>query len=128
MRPAAAILPVLLAACGSAAQPLAPAGPANVLPTGYRQAVLEGLKVELRDPTGVRNASISKPFLRNMGVAERYVVCVRFNARTSSGGYAGIRDVMAVYVGGRLHSFMDALAGECRSADFEPFPELERIR
>ena len=35
----------------------------------------------LNDPTGIRDAGISDPALKSVGNLQRYVVCLRFNAK-----------------------------------------------
>jgi hypothetical protein len=58
---------------------------------------------------------------------ERYVVCVRFNAKNRGGDYVGVKTGMAIYSGGRFDRFNDQPRGECDQAEFEPFPELEKL-
>ena len=58
---------------------------------------------------------------------ERYVVCVRYNAKDRDGRYAGVKQGMAIYVRGRLDSFREQPRGACDQAEFQPFPELEKL-
>jgi hypothetical protein len=90
---AATLLPVMLAACaagdegrsitytddrGVSAQPF---------PANYRTEVLAFLRTYLNNPVGVRDAAMAEPVERVVGGRQRYVVCVRFSARESDGGY-----------------------------------------
>jgi hypothetical protein len=58
---------------------------------------------------------------------ERYVVCVRYNAKDRDGRYAGVTQGMAIYAGGRLDGFREQPHGACDQAEFKPFPELEKL-
>ena len=53
----------------------------NVPPENYRAEILAYQRSYLNDPTGIRSAALSQPALRKVGSIERYVVCVRFNAK-----------------------------------------------
>jgi hypothetical protein len=129
-----------LAACAGASQnnPFE----RNVAPTDYRADILAFLRTYLNDPTNVRQASLTQPSLQRVGRDERYVACVRFNARKSDGRYAGLIDTAAVFnSSGKLDRFIDltpdetaadaalreSLGATCRTAAYQPFPELERL-
>ena len=64
---------------------------ANVFPQGYRQDLLAFLRTYLNDPSHVRSASVSQPQLKYIGPGDRYVACVRYNARNSDGKYRRIK-------------------------------------
>ena len=98
----------------------------NIFPERYRAEILAYQKSFLNDPTGIRSAAISQPALRKTGSVERYVVCVRFNAKQPSGGYAGVREHMAIFLAGKLDQ-MGVTRELCKDAAYEPFPELERL-
>ena len=98
----------------------------NVFPEKYRAEILAYQKSFLNDPTGIRSAAISQPALRKVGSVERYTVCVRFNAKQPSGGYAGVREHMAIFLSGKLDQ-MGVTRELCKDAAYEPFPELERL-
>jgi hypothetical protein len=102
----------------------------NIPPQNYKQDLLAYLRTYLNDPTGVRGASISPPQRKQFGPGERYVACVRFNARTNDGKYIGAKDAAAVYVGGKLDRYFDTprdAAEFCKDAAYAPFPELEKL-
>jgi hypothetical protein len=102
----------------------------NVYPQAYRQDLLAYLRTYLNDPTHVRGAAVSQPQLKFIGPGDRYVACVRFNARNSDGKYLGSKDGAAVYVAGKLDRFFDVPKDArelCKEATFAPFPELEKL-
>src|SRR5437588_8939606 len=98
----------------------------NVFPDNYRAEILAYQRSYLNDPTGIRSAAISQPALRKVGSVERYIVCVRFNAKNAVGAYAGVRDHLAIFLAGKLDQ-MGVTREECKDASYEPFPELERL-
>ena len=102
----------------------------NVYPTGYQQDLLAFLRTYLNDPTHVRGAAVSQPQLKYVGPGERYVACVRYNARNNDGKYLGSKDGAATYVAGKLDRFIDIpreVRELCKDATFAPFPDLERL-
>ena len=98
----------------------------NVFPDQYRAEILAYQRSYLNDPTGIRSAAISQPALRKVGSVERYVVCVRFNAKNAARAYTGVRDHLAIFLAGKLDQ-MAVTREECSGAAYEPFPELERL-
>jgi len=102
----------------------------NVMPANYKADLLAYLRTYLNDPTHVRNAAVTAPFLKQVGPGERYVACVRYNARNTDGKYMGSKDGVAVYVSGKLDRFDDSQRDAremCKDAAFGPFPELEKL-
>ena len=108
----------------------------NVYPQNYKNDLLAFLRTYLNDPSHIREAGVSQPQLKSVGPGERYVACVRYNARKDGGQYAGLRDGAATYVSGKLDRFLDGgknLDGTkivrelCRDAAYAPFPELEKL-
>ena len=103
----------------------------NVVPQNYKQDLLAFLRTYLNDPTHMRDASVSPPVLKTVGPGERYVACVRYNARDSEHKYAGVKTGAAVYVSGKLDRFLDG-PGEtkelCKDAVYAPFPELQKLQ
>jgi len=102
----------------------------NIVPANYKADLLAYLRTYLNDPTRVRSASVTAPFLKYVGPGDRYVVCVRYNARNTDGKYMGAKDGAAVYVSGKLDRFVDSqreVREMCKDAAFEPFPELEKL-
>jgi hypothetical protein len=101
----------------------------NVVPQSYKQDLLAFLRTYLNDPTHIHGAGVSQPQRKAVGPGERYVACVRYNARKSDGKYAGSKEGAAVYVAGKLDRFLDGkeVGAYCKDAAYAPFPELERL-
>lgn len=133
MRWLALTIALALAACGktldelSSEQRKADWSAANVYPAEYRPELIAYLRTYLNDPTGVREAAISEPVLKPVGPGERYVVCVRFNPKRPGGGYAGAKDHLVIYAGGKLDRYIEAAGENCKDATYAAFPELERL-
>jgi hypothetical protein len=111
----------------------------NVPPANYRSDILGAMHAYLNDPTKIRDAAVSEPTLKPIntpgsaatlglvGKTNRYVACVRFNAKKSSGEYAGVKENVAVFFAGRLDQFLPAPRDMCKDAAYQPFPELEKL-
>ena len=102
----------------------------NVFPQAYRQDLLAYLRTYLNDPSHVRSAAVSQPQLKYIGPGDRYVACVRYNARNTDGKYQGSKDGAATYVSGKLDRFLDTpkeVRELCKDVAFAPFPELEKL-
>jgi hypothetical protein len=121
------ILGLLLSGCGGGASVQSGVSSANVVPTNYKEDTIAFLRTYLNDPTGIRDAAISLPALKNVGGETRYVACLRFNAKKSNGEYAGGKARMAVFVSGRFDRLVETVRDQCNDADYAPFPELERL-
>jgi hypothetical protein len=104
---------------------------AKTVPTDYKGELIAYLRNFLNDPSNVRSAFVSQPTLGRIQGEERYLSCVRFDAKTTTGSYRGSRDHVAVFFGGKLEYFFELRAEardeRCRDATYEPFPELERL-
>ena len=108
----------------------------NVYPANYKPEILGAMHAYLSDPTGIRGAGIADPALKTVGGNQRYVVCLRFNAKKPRGDYAGTKELAAVFVAGRFDRFAEIPKGEkadrderdrCVGAAYAPFPELEKL-
>jgi hypothetical protein len=102
----------------------------NIPPQGYKQDLMAYMRTYLNDPTHIHGAAVSQPALKDFGPGQRFMACVRFNARKSDGKYAGSKDGVAVFVSGKLDRFFDApkdVRELCKDAVFAPFPELEAL-
>jgi len=119
-------LALALVACSSDAKKNAEPEP-NIVPTNYKQEIIDTLTRVLDDPTNVREAFISEPVLRPAGKDERYTVCVRANARNLSRHYTGAKDRIGYFFGGHLNQLVDATKEQCGNAPYKPFPELEKF-
>jgi hypothetical protein len=67
------------------------------------------------------------PFDSGGSKRERYVVCVRYNAKDRDGRYTGAKQGMAIYFRGRFDGFSGEPHGTCDQAEYKPFPELEKL-
>jgi hypothetical protein len=102
----------------------------NVFPQAYKQDLLAYLRTYLNDPSHVRAAAVSQPQLKYIGPGDRYVACVRYNARNTQAKYQGPKDGAAVFVAGKLDRFFDVpkdVRELCKDVAFAPFPELEKL-
>jgi hypothetical protein len=100
---------------------------AQPFPVNYKAELLAFMRTYLNDPTNVREASISEPVQRTVAGSRRYYVCVRYNARDSSGQYTGVADRAAFYLDGRFDRMIERAQDYCPAASYAAFPELERL-
>ena len=115
---------VTLAACTS--DPYKAAEP-NIVPTNYKQEILDTMASALVDPTNVRDAYITELALTPVNKDQRYTVCVRYNARDESRQYMGSKDRIGYFYGGHLNQLVEADKDQCAKAAYKPFPELEKL-
>jgi hypothetical protein len=73
------------------------------------------------------SGGVSNPFDTSTGPRERYVVCVRYNAKDRDGRYTGSKLGAAIFAGGRFDGFREQPKEVCDQAEFKPFPELEKL-
>lgn len=102
----------------------------NAFPLAYKSDLLAFLRTYLNDPTQIRGAALAAPQRKTVGPGERYVACVRYNARNTEGRYAGPKEGAATYVAGKLDRFFDVpseVRELCKDAAYAPFPELEKL-
>ena len=99
----------------------------NTPPTDYRSEIIGAMHAYLNDPTGIRDAGIAEPALKTIGNSTPYVVCVRLNAKKRGGGYAGVKDMAAVFMVGRFDHFVEKAQEPCAGATYAPFPELQKL-
>ena len=131
----AAALLLLLAGCEtdvgpSAAELKAQWDAQNVVPQNYKQDILAFMRTYLNDPSHVRDAAVSQPVLKSIGPGQRYIACVRYNARNSDGKYTGDKTGAAIYVSAKLDQFLDGPRTKdlCADAVYMPFPELQKLQ
>jgi hypothetical protein len=134
MRWLALVAAFVLCACSTSLEPSSAELEArwnaqNVFPQNYRNDLLAFMRTYLNDPSRVRDAGVSQPQLKKAGPGERYIACVRYNARDVGGKYAGMKAGAAVYVSGKLDRFIDGKEAEpyCKDSAYAPFPDLERL-
>jgi hypothetical protein len=101
--------------------------PRNPRPANYKSDLIAMLRVYLNNPTQIRDASLSEPMLASVVGRNRYIVCLRLDAKRSSGQYTGSREYIAIFLAGRLDQLVDAKAEQCKAAEYQPFPEAETL-
>ena len=99
----------------------------NAYPKNYKADIIAGMHAYLNDPTGIHDAAISEPALKQIGNLTRYVVCVKFNPKKNAKEYAGIKEVAAVFLAGRFDDFVETPKEQCADVTYAPFPELQKL-
>jgi hypothetical protein len=99
----------------------------QIFPANYRTDIVSFMRTYLNNPSQVRDAAITEPTQRSIGGRERYVACLRYNARNSAGRYTGASDRLAVFFEGRFDQLIERAAEHCSGAAYTPFPELEKL-
>jgi hypothetical protein len=97
-------------------------------PANYRTEVLAFLKTYLNNPENIRDASLAEPVERTVGGRQRYVVCLRYNAREADGSYRGARERAVVFIDGRLDRINENAGDSCAGVSYAPYPELEKMK
>lgn len=116
-----------LGACGGVHNQAREAADPNIAPVNYKPDIQAFLRTYLNDPTKIRGAFISEPALMQVGGVQRYVSCLKFNARKSSGEYEGSKERLVLFLSGRLDTMVLAKPDQCAKAVYQPFPEIERL-
>ena len=108
----------------------------KVFPANYKTEILALMRTYLNDPTNVREASVSEPAIKSFENADRYLVCLRYNAKKGGGQYAGNKETIVTFKQGRLDRIVDATRDPrearqarelCKDMAMKPFPELEKL-
>jgi len=122
---AAGLVALGLAACSSSSKDAEP--DANIFPKDYKTEIMYTLQRELDDPTNIRDAFVTDPFLTQASREQRYAVCVRSNSRNTNHDYTGIKDRIGYFYAGHLNQLVEATPEQCAKAAYKPWPELQRI-
>ena len=128
----------MLTACGTPSLDPTPADlqfaweRANVPPVDYKADILAFMRTYLNDPSHVRGAAVSAPTRKTIpgDPGDRYVSCLRYNAKKGGGVYAGPKTGIVIYSSGKLDRFVETAAlvkPVCDNVALTPFPELERL-
>lgn len=99
----------------------------DAYPTNYKSDILAAMHAYVNDPTGIRDSAIAQPMLKPVGSVKHYVACLRFNAKKSGNVYAGVKEIAAVFIAGRLDRFLDPAREQCAGVSYAPFPELGKL-
>jgi hypothetical protein len=100
----------------------------NAYPAHYKADILAAMHAYLNDPTGIRDAAIADPALKDSGEATRYIVCLKFNAKKNNTAYAGLREIAAVFLVGRFDHFIETPKDLCAGVTYTSFPELQSLQ
>lgn len=114
-----------LGACSSSG-PNGPGPDPNIFPKDANNEIINTLTTSLDDPTGIRQAFVTDPMLRQAGQDQRYVVCMRFDSRDINRQYTGVQERIAYFYAGHLNQLVKADKGQCAGAPYKPWPELEK--
>jgi hypothetical protein len=98
----------------------------NVYPQNYRPEILAYMRNYFNDPRNVRDAAVSAPELKPMGLGNRYVSCLRYGLRNPAGSGPPGREHVVIFVGGKLDALRET-RDQCTGAAYAPFPELEHL-
>jgi hypothetical protein len=133
----AALASFSLAACGTNIEPTqgelkAAWESSNVPPANYKADIIAFMRTYLNDPTNVRDAAVSSPALKTLpgDPGERFISCLRYNAKKSDGVYAGNKTAIVVYGSGKLDRVIDTpkiANAVCAAVPLNPFPELQQL-
>jgi len=124
--PAMMLLVAGLAACSGSSKKSDEPDP-NLFPANYKAQLMIELQRDLDDPTNIRDAFITEPFLTQGSREQRYAVCVRSNSRNLNHEYTGIKDRIGFFYGGHLNQLIEATPEQCGKAAYKPWPELQNI-
>jgi hypothetical protein len=123
---AAVTLTFALAACSGGGNKPEP-DLAGVYPARFKDEILREIPEVVADPTNIRDAAISDPIVDPKAEVKVYSSCVRFNPRGADKQYLGVQYRRAYFYGGHLNQFVGVTPDTCASAQFKPFPELEKL-
>lgn len=126
------LLPVWLAACGGGGSRGIsftddPGTGEQPFPKNYRTELLAFLHTYINNPVGIRDAAMAVPVERTVGGRLRYVSCVRYTAKDMDGKYLAPQERGISYVDGRLDRVVDSTSDACAGANYQPFPEMEKM-
>jgi hypothetical protein len=130
MRAAAVLVALGLGACAGPSGNVSfveSASGAQPFPTAYRTDLLAFMRTYLNDPVGVRGAVLAEPVQRSVGGNMRYIACVRYAAKDFNGRYTPVQERGVAFVDGRLERVVDNSAEVCAGANYQPFPEMEKM-
>ena len=122
---AAGICALGLAACSTSSKNAEP--DPNIFPKDYKLELMNELQRTLDDPTNIRDAYVTEPFLTQASREQRYAVCVRSNSRNINREYTGSKDRIGYFYAGHLNQLIEATPEQCGKAAYKPWPELQKI-
>jgi hypothetical protein len=96
-------------------------------PSNYKAELVAFMHTYLNNPVGVHDAVMAEPVQRTVSGHMRYVSCLRYSDKQSDGSYREPRDRAVVFVNGRLDRIAQNAGELCAGANYQPFPELEKM-
>ncbi len=100
----------------------------NAYPAHYKADIVAAIHAYLNDPTGIRDAAIADPALKDTSENTRYIVCLKFNPKKNATAYVGVKEVAAVFLVGRFDHFIEAPKDLCAGVTYALFPELQSLQ
>jgi hypothetical protein len=118
-----------LAAAVAACTPDKPKVEMNILPTHYKEEIVETLRklFSTNDTTSVTNAMITDPVLRPVDKEQQYTICVRYTAHSAAYKLTANAERIGYFYGGHLNQLVEASKEQCGNAAYKPFPELDKL-
>jgi hypothetical protein len=118
-----------LAAAVAACTPDKPKVEMNILPTHYKEEIVETLRklFSTNDTTSVTNAMITEPVLRPVDKEQQYTICVRYTAYSAAYKLTANAERIGYFYGGHLNQLVEASKEQCGNAAYKPFPELDKL-
>lgn len=98
----------------------------NIFPPDYKTQILNYLRLNLDDPTNIREAYLAQPVMKAYQETPRYIACVKFNAKDRGGEYEA-RQMTVFFFGGSATQFVETAPDLCANAAYQPFPELQKL-
>ena len=130
MRMAAVVLPIGLCACAGPSGNVSfteSASAVQPFPANYRTDLIAFMRSYLNDPVGVRGGSLAEPVQKPVGGNTRYVACLRYAAKDFNGRYTPPQERAIAFIDGRPDRVLENSAETCAGANYQPFPELEKM-
>jgi hypothetical protein len=123
------LLSALAAAVAACAPDKVPKVETNVLPTHYKDEIVETLRnlFSTNETASVTGAMISDPVLRPVGKEQHYTVCVRYTAHNRAYNLSADAERIGFFYGGHLNQLIEASKEQCGNAAYKPFPELDKL-
>jgi hypothetical protein len=119
----AAILAAVLCACASDKNQKVEE---NIYPADYQAQIVKYLRLNLPDPTNIRNAYLAAPAMKVYKEVPRYIACLKFDARDRGGDYDS-KGMAVFFFNGSATQFVETMPELCVNAAYQPFPDLQKL-
>ena len=91
-------------------------------PSNWKEIVASYIRNNYVDPYSIMDSEAAPPFMQQTLAYDRWIVCIRNNAKNRMGGYTGRKITEISIVKGQVDMVDDKNDLFCRDARFEPFP------